>query len=86
MTTLITGSQIRMARAALQIGVRELAEMSGVSAMTITRIENDRSRGQVGSLEKIANALQDAGVLFISENGGGPGVRLTKTSGRDNKI
>ena len=75
---MITGSQIRMARAALQIGVRDLAEQSGVSAMTITRIENGHSRGQVGSLEKIADALKAQGVEFIPQNGGGPGVRLKK--------
>jgi transcriptional regulator with XRE-family HTH domain len=32
-----------MARAALQIGVRDLAEASGISAITITRFETGKS-------------------------------------------
>jgi len=39
----ITPSQCRMARAALQIGVRDLAEASGISAITITRFETGKS-------------------------------------------
>jgi transcriptional regulator with XRE-family HTH domain len=67
-----------MARAALQLGVRDLAANSGVSAMTITRFENGHSGGQAETLRKLQGALESAGVEFISENGGGAGVRLRK--------
>jgi transcriptional regulator with XRE-family HTH domain len=67
-----------MARAALGIGVRELAEMADVSAMTVTRFENGHSSGYPETLEKIARALESAGVIFVAENGEGPGVRLRK--------
>lgn len=67
-----------MARAAIQVGVRELAELSGVSAMTITRFETGKSRGYADTLQKIRTALESAGVEFIPENGGGAGVRLRK--------
>ena len=53
-----------MARAALRLGVRDLAGLSGVSAMTITRFENDQSRGYADTLEKLRHALEDAGVRF----------------------
>lgn len=67
--------QCKMARAALGIGVRDLAEMAKVSPDTIARLE----RGEVlreRTLADIRAALEAAGVLFIAENGGGAGVRL----------
>lgn len=67
-----------MARAALRLGVREVAALANVAAMTITRIENGKSSGQGDTLLRIRRALEAAGVEFIAENGGGPGVRLRK--------
>jgi transcriptional regulator with XRE-family HTH domain len=69
-----------MARAALQLGVRDLAKLANVSAMTITRFENEQSGGQAATLRKLQSAFETAGVVFITENGGGPGVRLKKRS------
>ncbi len=66
-----------MARAALELGVRELAEMAKVSTNTLMRFE----RGEVlkdRTTDAIRAALEAAGVEFIAENGGGPGVRLKK--------
>lgn len=71
--------QIKMARAGLGIGVRELAEISGVTANTISRIENGGDARQ-STIEAIKKALETAGVIFIEENGGGPGVRLRSRS------
>lgn len=67
-----------MARAALQIGVRQLAEMANVSPTTITRLER-RELIYPRTAAAIRNALEAAGVEFIEENGGGPGVRLRKS-------
>lgn len=75
---MITPAQCRMARAALQIGVRDLAEASGISAMTITRFETGKTKGYADTLDKLQRALEAAGVEFIPENGGGAGVRLRK--------
>ncbi|MFT8712096.1 helix-turn-helix domain-containing protein [Komagataeibacter rhaeticus] len=66
-----------MARAALQMGVRDLASAANVSPTTITRLE----RGEPlypRTVEAIRAALEAAGVEFIAENGGGAGVRLRK--------
>jgi transcriptional regulator with XRE-family HTH domain len=66
-----------MARAALQIGVRELSDAAGVSPTTVSRME----RGDPlypRTIAAIRTALEAAGVDFIDENGGGPGVRLRK--------
>lgn len=69
--------QIRMARAALGWGVRDLAEKSGITANTVTRIENGADAKQ-STIDAIKSAFEAAGVVFIPENGEGPGVRLRK--------
>jgi transcriptional regulator with XRE-family HTH domain len=64
-----------MARAALGLGVRELAELAKVSPDTIARLERgEELRGR--TVDAIRTALETAGVEFIAENGGGAGVRL----------
>jgi transcriptional regulator with XRE-family HTH domain len=67
--------QLRMARAALGWGVRELAEKAGVTANTVTRIELGADAKQ-STIEALQCTLEAAGVEFIPQNGGGPGVRL----------
>ena len=65
-----------MARAALQLGVRELGALADVSAMTITRFETGKSGGHADTLRKLQRALEASGVVFVEPNGLGPGVRL----------
>ncbi len=69
--------QLKMARAAVGWGVRELARKAGVTANTVTRIENGADAKQ-STMDRLQQALESAGVQFIDENGGGPGVRLRK--------
>jgi transcriptional regulator with XRE-family HTH domain len=69
--------QLRMARAALGWGVRDLARKAGVTANTVTRIENGADAKQ-STMDKLTRALKAADIEFIEENGGGPGVRLRK--------
>jgi DNA-binding XRE family transcriptional regulator len=69
-----------MARAALNWTVRDLAEATGLHRNTITNIEVGRYAGDPETLSKIKSVLRAAGVEFIDENGGGPGVRLRKGS------
>jgi transcriptional regulator with XRE-family HTH domain len=77
---MITPVQCRMARAALEIGVRDLAKLAGVSAMTVTRFENGHSEGYPATLEKLRRALESAGVEFT--NGNAPGVKLHKAGAK----
>lgn len=72
--------QLKLARTALGLGVREAAEVTGVSHFTIVSIEAGRPVKPT-TLAKVQAALEAAGVIFIDENGEGPGVRLKK--GRD---
>jgi transcriptional regulator with XRE-family HTH domain len=67
-----------MARAALDWSVRDLAEAAQIHRNTVTNIETGRYAGDAATLAAIAAALKRAGVEFIDENGGGPGVRLRK--------
>jgi transcriptional regulator with XRE-family HTH domain len=67
-----------MARAALNWTVRDLADATGLHRNTINNIEVGRYAGDPNSLETIENVLRKAGIEFIDENGGGPGVRLRK--------
>lgn len=71
------GVQSRMARAALGLTVRELAQKAGVSHDTIVRLESGEAL-KPRTVEAIKEALEAAGVEFIPENGGGAGVRLKK--------
>ena len=69
--------QLRMARAAVGWGVRELAKKAGVTANTVTRIENGADAKQ-STMDRLQHALEAAGVEFT--NGDQPGVRLTKVA------
>jgi transcriptional regulator with XRE-family HTH domain len=85
---LITSGQMRAARAMLGINQRELAGLSGLSLPTIQRMEASDGvvRGNVDSLVKLVEALQDAGIELIAEgttsSHGGRGVRLNAPTSR----
>ncbi|SDE25513.1 Helix-turn-helix [Rhodospira trueperi] len=65
-----------MGRAALDWTTRDLAAKAGVGVNTVTRFERgDDTRAATEAA--IRTALEAAGVVFIPENGGGPGVRLS---------
>jgi transcriptional regulator with XRE-family HTH domain len=69
------GIQCRLARVALGWGVSDLATHAKVSTQTVTRLERDEDLRQ-STLTKIQKTLEDAGIEFIPENGGGVGVRF----------
>lgn len=69
--------QCKMARAALGLGVRELAALAAVSPDTIARLERgDELKPR--TVDAIRVALENAGVIFVEENGEGAGVRLRR--------
>jgi transcriptional regulator with XRE-family HTH domain len=81
----VTSAQVRMARAALNWTVRDLAEAAKLHRNTITNIETGRYVGDAATLIAIESVLRRAGVEFIDENGGGPGVRLRKRASKRNQ-
>jgi transcriptional regulator with XRE-family HTH domain len=75
---MITRVQIRMARAALGWGVRDLAERAGLAPNTVSRFENGAD-ARVDTLAQMQEVLERAGVVFVpSDEHGGPGVRLSR--------
>ena len=67
--------QCRMARAALGMGIRELARAAKVSIDTVVRFESGQELRE-RTVEALQRALEVAGVEFT--NGEKPGVRLTR--------
>ncbi|PRD51102.1 helix-turn-helix domain-containing protein [Phyllobacterium myrsinacearum] len=70
--------QCKMARAALGLGVRDLAARARVSTDTIARLERGEKL-KPATITAIAAALEKAGVIFEADGemvNGGPGVRL----------
>lgn len=76
--------QVKAARALLDWSQGDLAQASGISEPTIKRLE--ASDGDLGgraeTAEAIRTALEDAGIIFVPENGEGAGVRLRKKAAR----
>ncbi|HCP81721.1 MAG TPA: hypothetical protein DIT67_09065 [Octadecabacter sp.] len=75
----MTGTQIRAARALLEMEQVTLAELSLVSVNTIRNMETKGGavvRVRLDTLIKVRQALETAGIEFIDKNGGGAGVRL----------
>ena len=81
---MVTTRQVKAARALLGWSQADLAERSGVSEPTVARLESVDGElgGREGTTHKIRAAIESAGIQFIDENGGGPGVRLRKPRGR----
>lgn len=69
--------QCKMARTALGLGVRDLAALAKVAQATVSRFEAGEELKE-RTVDAIRTALESAGVEFIAENGGGPGVRLAR--------
>ncbi|MFW5641773.1 MAG: transcriptional regulator [Roseicyclus sp.] len=53
-----------------------LAEAAGLGLSTVVDFEKQRRTVAPASVAAIRTALEAAGVIFLEENGGGPGVRL----------
>lgn len=79
---MISGSQIRAARALLGMSATELASRSGVGWATIQRIESNDGIPQSRSrtLEKIKLTLEAAGASFLGDPIKSPGVQLRRTT------
>jgi transcriptional regulator with XRE-family HTH domain len=76
----ITGTQIRAARAALRWTSEDLASQSGITSRTIKRFEQDDGipSSRSSTLVVIQKALENAGIEFIGTPEDGPGIRLRK--------
>jgi DNA-binding XRE family transcriptional regulator len=73
---MITPGQIRGARAMLNMKQADLAKAADISAAALNSIERGKAIPRTSTWVSIRRALEEAGVEFIPENGGGAGVRL----------
>lgn len=78
----MTPEQLRMARNALRLGVRDLAEAAKVSFTTVSRFETGKSGLQHVTAEALRKALEARGVQFLEagQTADGPGVAIRGNS------
>jgi transcriptional regulator with XRE-family HTH domain len=79
---MISAAQIRAARGLLGISAAELADRSGVDWATVQRFENAAGvpKSRSGTIARVKDALEAAGVVFLGDPIVSPGVQLvTKT-------
>ena len=77
----VTGNQMKAARALIGMDQKALADQAGVNVNTIRNMEGcgpDRVKARTDTLDAVVDGLKAAGILFLDENGEGPGVRLRK--------
>ena len=78
LSVVIAPEQSRAARGLLAWSQQDLAQRARVGVVTVHQLEAGVSRPRRATLEVIRRAFEVAGIEFIDENGGGPGVRLRK--------
>lgn len=77
---MITGSQCRAGRALVEISRGKLARRSGVDETIIEQFEHKLDTPRSEQLSAIEATLEELGLVFLQENGGGIGVRLKFTN------
>lgn len=78
---MITPALCRAARGLLGWNQDDLAKVARVGLNTLRNFEGGKSAPMTNNLAAIQVALEDAGISFIPENGGGAGLRLQKPAG-----
>lgn len=79
---MISGGQIKSARALLGLSSEELSNISGVGWATIRRFEVSTGipEHRSGNLDKVKAALEAQGIEFLGDPISSPGVRLHPTT------
>jgi transcriptional regulator with XRE-family HTH domain len=78
---MVMPTQCRAARGLLDWSQLELAVKARVGVVTVRQLEAGTHEPRRATLEVIRRCFEIAGIEFIDENGGGPGVRLRKRQG-----
>lgn len=81
------GLTTRLQRAARELAgmnQKQLSEASGVPLPTIRAFESGQTQRMMAANERlIVQTLEGAGVVFLPENGNGPGIAMRKADGHD---
>ncbi|BDV40738.1 hypothetical protein DSM21852_39910 [Methylocystis bryophila] len=75
----MTPAQCRAARGLISWSQQQLADAAQVGIVTVRQFETEAAKPRNATLAVIRFALESAGVVFVDENGEGPGVRLRKS-------
>lgn len=75
----LSPAQCRAARALLDWSQAKLSAESKVATKTLADFERGNRTPYERTLNDIKVTLEAAGVIFVDENGAGPGVRLRKS-------
>lgn len=76
---MLTGNQLKAARALIGMHQSDLAHRAGLNVNTIRHMESSGAEpisGRVSNVQAVQAALEHAGIEFL--NGGEPGVRIRK--------
>jgi transcriptional regulator with XRE-family HTH domain len=82
---MITGGQIRSARAALRWSIAELADKSGVGVRTIKRFEavDGIPASRTSTLIELKAVLESAGVEFTGTESDRPGITFSRRATKE---
>ena len=78
---MVTREQCKAGRALVGWSQTDLADAADVGLSTVRDFETGKRTPINNNLSAIKSALEAAGVEFIAQNGGGPGVRLQQPLG-----
>jgi len=74
--TALTAAQCRAGRALIEWSRAQLSQSAAIDIQTVTDFERRVRSADETTRRRLRATLEAAGVMFISENGGGAGVRL----------
>ncbi len=79
----ITVGQLRAARGLVGWSKERLAEAADLDPAALADVEAGKREPSSRNVDALRRALEEAGVIFLPENGEGPGVRLRKQTTKD---
>jgi hypothetical protein len=83
---MISGGQCRAGRALAEVSRDILARLAKVDVATIEAFERKLALPTDAEITALRRGLEEAGVVFIAENGGGAGVRLKFTASETRRL
>ena len=75
---MVTAAQCRAARGLLDWNQQDLANKARIGVVTVRQLKSGIHEPRRATLDVVRRCFEAAGIEFIDENGGGPGVRLKK--------
>ena len=84
---MVSGAQIRAARALLGMSAAQLSERAGVGWATVQRFESVDGIpvSKAGTLDRVKKTLETAGITFVGDPVTSPGVQLRRPQAEQSK-